>query len=74
MMQLIITFGNFANTPKQNAMFVTICLVNFYEIRYRSSLQKVVKCDFLEKSLCHIVLDSADGLLLALTKFHDWFA
>jgi hypothetical protein len=46
--KLIITFGNFANMPKKHAMFVIICLVNFYEIWYRSFLQKVVKCDFLE--------------------------
>jgi hypothetical protein len=73
-MKLITTFGNSVNTPKQNAMFVTICLMNFYEIQYRSSLQKVVKCDFLENSLCHIVLDSTDGLLRALSRFGDWIA
>jgi hypothetical protein len=52
MMKLIIMFGNFANTPKNNAIFVKICLMNFYEVRCRNSLQKVVKCDFLENRLC----------------------
>ena len=51
-MKLIVTFGNFVNTPQKSAMFVMNCLVNFYEIWHRSSLQEVVKCDFLENRLC----------------------
>jgi hypothetical protein len=71
---IIITFGNFANTPKKNAMFVIICLVNFYEFSVGVLYRKLSSVSFWRTGCVSVVLKSTDGLLLAPSTFHDWFA
>jgi len=72
--KLIITFGNFANTPKKNAMFVIICHVNFYEFGIGVLYRKLSSVTFWRAGCVSVVLNSTDGLLFAPSTFYDWFA